>query len=261
MKFHNIDGVRFLIFDIFPKEVIQAVFTRQGGLSPEPWASLNVGGTVGDERERVRENRYRSFAVLGRNRSSMFDVWQIHSADIVIANSPHSTTTAPPEFKADGILTDNPDVSLFMRFADCTPILLYDPQKKCVGIVHAGWLGTVRRAAGQAVKLMKAAYGSNPADILAAIGPSIGPDHYEVGNNVIEHVRLTFGRDAESLLEVHADKAQFNLWQANKLVLQQAGVLQVEVAGLCTACHPEDWYSHRAQKGKTGRFGALIALA
>ncbi len=260
MPFHNTDGVRYLTFDIFPKNVIHAVFTRQGGLSPDPWSSLNVGGTVGDEHPRVRENRYRSFAALGRSRESMFDVWQVHSPDVVIANAAHPRFDERPEFKADAIVTDNPQVTLFMRFADCTPILLVDPKKNTVGIVHAGWQGTVKRAAGQAVKTMQAAYGSNPADILAAVGPAIGPDHYEVGADVIEQVRYSFGNAADALLPDHAGHIHFDLWAANKLVLEQAGVGAVEVAGLCTACHPDDWYSHRAQRGKTGRFGALIAL-
>jgi polyphenol oxidase len=167
----------------------------------------------------------------------------------------------PPEFKADAIITDNPEVTLFMRFADCTPIMLYDPIKKAVGIVHAGWLGTVKQIAGQAVEGMRAAFGSRPADILAAIGPSIGPDHYEVGPDVIEQARYSFGKDADGLLPDHKDRVHFDLWKANKLSLERAGVGQVEVAGLCTACNPDDWYSHRAQKGKTGRFGALIAIA
>jgi YfiH family protein len=261
MRFNTADGVRYLTFDIFPKNVVHAIFTRQGGLSPEPWGSLNVGGTVGDERERVRENRFRSFAALGRKRESMFDVWQIHSADVVVANAPHPRLNEPPEFKADAIITDNREVSLFMRFADCTPILLYDPVKKVAGIVHAGWLGTVRHVAGQAVKSMGAAFGSKPADILAAIGPSIGPDHYEIGPDVIEHVRYSYGKDAESVLISQDGHTHFDLWYANKLSLERIGVEQVEVAGLCTACHPEDWFSHRAQKGKTGRFGALIAIA
>jgi YfiH family protein len=261
MKDHNENGVRYLTFDIFPKDVIHAIFTRQGGLSPDPWNSLNVGGTVGDELERVRENRYRSFAALGRARESMFDVWQVHSADVVIANAAHSHFNSPPEFKADGIVTDNPDVSLFMRFADCTPVLLYDPKKKAVGIVHAGWQGTVKRASGQAVRMMQAAYGSAPGDILAAIGPAIGPDHYEVGVDVLEQVQYSFGRDSASLLHEKGGRIHFDLWAANKLVLEQVGVRQVEVAGLCTACHPGDWFSHRAQKGKTGRFGGLIALS
>ena len=261
MKFNTVEAVRYLTFDIFPKDVIHAVFTRQGGLSPEPWNSLNVGGTVGDERDRVRENRYRSFAVLGRDRHSIFDVWQIHSADVVIANTAHPHFNSSPIFKADGIVTDNPAVSLFMRFADCTPVLLYDPCEKAIGLVHAGWQGTVKRAAAQAIKTMQAAYGSKPGDILAAIGPAIGPDHYEVGQDVLDQVRYCFGDDSAGLIHEYAGRPHFDLWAANKLILQQAGVEQVEVAGLCTACHPDDWYSHRAQKGKTGRFGVLMALA
>lgn len=261
MKFHTECGVRYLTFDIFPKEVVHAVFTRQGGLSPDPWNSLNVGGTVGDERVRVRDNRYRSFSALGRNHRSMFDVWQVHSADVVIANAAHQSFIAPSEFKADGIVTKNPDVSLFMRFADCTPVLLYDPKQKAVGIVHAGWQGTVKRAAGQAVKMMQAAYGSKSGDILAAIGPAIGPDHYEIGLDVLEQVRYSFGKDSPSVLRESGGRTYFDLWAANKQVLECAGVGQIEVANLCTACHPEDWFSHRAQKGKTGRFGVLIGLS
>jgi YfiH family protein len=259
MSFSSVNGVRFYTFKIFPgSQVTHAVFTRNGGVSPEPWASLNVGSTVGDERDRVRQNRIRCFEALGRDPHSMFDVWQVHSADVVIANAPHNFS--PPEFKADAIITDNPDVTLFMRFADCTPILLHDPVKKAVGIAHAGWVGTVKHAAGAAARAMTAAYGSAPADIVAAIGPAIGPDHYEVGADVVARVRESFPSGADRLLIKNGDRTYFDLWAANEYSLAQAGVFQVEVAGICTACHPEDWYSHRGQKGKTGRFGALIAL-
>lgn len=262
MKFQENDNIRFITFDIFKQGVVHAVFTRHGGTSPEPWNALNVGGTVGDINERVRENRYLSFSALGLDRNSMFDVWQVHSADVVIANAPH-----PPnglnrrELMADGIITDHPEISLFMRFADCTPILLYDPWKKAIGIVHAGWQGTVKHVAYQTVMAMKAAYGSRPGDILSAIGPSIGPDHYEVGPDVIERVLHSFGSDSATLLHQIGNKTHFDLWEANRISLQRAGVIQTEVAGLCTACHSEDWYSHRRENGKTGRFGALIALA
>jgi YfiH family protein len=258
MAFHTTDDVRYFTFDIFSSGVTQAVFTRQGGLSPEPWNSLNVGGTVGDERERVLENRLRSFRALRRDPNSMFDVWQVHSAEVVIADAPHFSR--PPEFKADAILTDKPDVTLFMRFADCVPILLHDPQKNVVGIVHAGWQGTVAKILRETIKTMQAVYSSNPADVLAAIGPSIGPDHYEIGPDVIERVRASFNGDSDSLLHPHEGRVHFDLWAANRLTLEQAGVGQVQVAGLCTACHPDDWYSHRAQQGRTGRFGALIGL-
>lgn len=261
MPFQTVDGVRYLTFDLFPRQVIQAVFTRQGGLSPDPWASLNVGGTVGDDTPRVRENRFRAFRALGRDPRSMFDVWQVHSADVVVATAPHDSI--PREFKADGIITDNPAVTLFMRFADCTPILLYDPLHPAVGIVHAGWLGTVRKAVTATVAALQSAYGSNPAEILAAIGPSIGPDHYEVGPDVVEKANLAFGADAQSLFHQNGgQRPHFDLWAANRLALRQAGLQDqnIETAGMCTACNPQDWYSHREQKGKTGRFGALIAL-
>ena len=147
-----------------------------------------------------------------------------------------------------------------MRFADCVPILFYDPKKAVVGIAHAGWLGTVRGAARSAVETMQARYGCKPQDLLAAIGPSIGPDHYEIGPDVIERVRQAFGADADRLLETRTGRVYLDLWTANFLQLQKTGVEQIEMAKICTACHVEDWFSHRAEKGRTGRFGALIGL-
>jgi YfiH family protein len=258
MPFCESNGIRYYTFDIFPSTVVHGIFTRRGGVSPAPWDSLNVGATVGDERERVIVNRKRSFAALGRRLDTMFDVWQVHSADVVFAEEPRPSDHDYQ--KADIIFTDKPSVTLYMRFADCVPVLLYDPKRKVVGIAHAGWLGTVRNVAGAAVQAMAQHYGSNPADMLAAIGPSIGMDHYEVGPDVIAQFRKAFNGTAAQLIEPHGEKARLDLWTANRLQLEQAGVRQMEVAGICTACHLEDWYSHRAEKGSTGRFGALIAL-
>jgi hypothetical protein len=258
MPFSQQNGLRYYTFEIFPEKIVQAVFTRQGGVSPQPWASLNVGGSIGDDITHVRENRIRSFKALERVPESIHDVWQVHSADVIYADGPRSLDT--PYQKADILLTDNPQVTLFMRFADCTPILLYDPKKEVIGIVHSGWLGTVRGAVQAAVESMQERYASNPADILAAIGPAIGPDHYEIGEDVISQVKDAFGLDADSLLRAHGDRFHFDLWKANQILLESVGVKQIEVAGICTACHTEDWFSHRGEKGKTGRFGALIAL-
>ncbi len=258
MSFCHQNGLRYYSFERFAPDIVQAVFTRRGGVSPAPWASLNVGGTVGDERERVHQNRVRSFEAVGRHLESMFDVWQVHSADAVFATAPR-----PPQaeyHKADIIFTDRPEVTLYMRFADCVPILLHDPRRRVVGIAHAGWLGTVRATASAAVRAMCEHYGSHLDDIQAAVGPSIGPDHYEVGPDVIARVKEAFGAQADALIESHGEKQHLDLWRANRLQLEQAGVKQIEVAGICTACNLADWYSHRAEKGKTGRFGALIAL-
>jgi YfiH family protein len=258
MAFEHNNGIRYYRFDVFPRTVTQAVFTRRGGVSPTPWDSLNVGGTVGDEATRVLENRRRSFAAAGRSLGSLFDVWQVHSAEAVFADAPR--LPAEDHRKADIIFTDRPEVTLYMRFADCVPIFLYDPVKDVIGLAHAGWLGTVRGAATSAVRAMRERYGSKPADILAGIGPSIGPDHYEVGSDVIAQVEQAFGADSRPLIDVRQNKTYLDLWGANRLQLEKAGVVEIETASLCTACHLEDWYSHRAEKGKTGRFAALIAL-
>lgn len=257
MPFAEQNGLRFYQFDSL--DVKHAVFTRHGGLSPEPWKSLNLGGTVGDEVERVRGNRFLSFEALGCKPDSIFDVWQVHSADAVCADAPRNFDE--PYQKADIILTDKPEVTLFMRFADCVPILLHDPIRHVVGIAHAGWLGTVRDVAKATVETMRERYGSRPGDVIACIGPSIGPDHYEVGGDVIAQVEGTFGADANLMLPRHGSRTHFDLWKANQYLLERTGVRQIELAGICTACRTDDWFSHRAEKGQTGRFGALISLS
>ena len=264
MPFHQSNGIRYYTFEsLADSGVTHAALTRRGGVSPQPWSSLNVGGTVGDEAENVHENRVRSFQALDRSFDSLFDVWQVHSKDVVCTQAPRPPGNAYQ--KADAILTDRPGVTLFMRFADCVPIFVYDPRNKVVGLIHAGWLGTVQQVAGAAVDAMRACYGSRPQDILAGIGPSIAAHHYEVGPEVVAQVRDAFGVDASALLlptngTGPEGRALLDLWAANRLVLERAGVRHIDIAGICTACTLEDWYSHRAEKGQTGRFGALIGL-
>ena len=256
-------GVNYLTFESFQDEILHGVFTRHGGVSNTHAASLNVGGTVGDAPESVRRNKQILFETLNKPAASMFDCWQVHGPDYILANSPHnaSTVTDPREYRADGLITNNSNVTLFMRFADCTPILLYDPVKKVIGLVHAGWQGTVKKAGSNMVKGFVNLFGSNPADLLAGIGPAIGPDHYIVGKQVIDAVSIAFGEKAKDLLlPAENDKKFFDMWEANRYDLETAGVRQIEVSGICTACNTQDWFSHRAEKGKTGRFGVLMAL-
>ena len=165
--------------------------------------------------------------------------------------APRAAGERPPH--ADGMVTDNPELTLFMRFADCVPVLLYDPRRHAVGIVHAGWKGTLARIAARAVTRMEEAFGTQPADLLAAIGPSIGPDHYPVGAEVVEATRRAFARDAARLLPERNGETCLDLWQANALALQEAGVGEVEVAAVCTACNTSDWFSHRGEQGRTVR--------
>jgi hypothetical protein len=263
MPFNQPEALRYFTFpSLSAHNLIHAVFTRQGGVSPAPWNSLNLGSTVGDHPEHVHANRQRAFNEIGCRYESLFDVWQVHSDVVVTADAPRHPERSHQQ--ADAIITNSNDVTLMMRFADCVPILLYDPYREVIGLVHAGWLGTVRKVVCNAVTVMKEKYYSIPADIIAAIGPSIGPDHYLVGEDVIYQVKLAFGSDSSDLLKydtaLPAGKAFLNLWQANQQLLENAGIQHIETAGICTACNLMDWYSHRAENGRTGRFGVLLTL-
>jgi YfiH family protein len=251
LRLHSLDSLNL-------PGVIHAAFTRRGGVSPSPWASLNLGGTVGDDRDRVLENKRRLLEAVGRSPDSLFEVWQVHSADVVHARAARGQE---PLQQADAVITDQPGVTLLMRFADCVPVFLIDPHKRAIGLAHAGWLGTVRQTVIHAVGAMARAFGSKAEDLIAGLGPSIGPDHYPVGPEVVEAVRRTLGPRADEALSSMNGEVRLDLWHANRMLLESAGVSTIEVAGVCTACHLADWYSHRAEAGRTGRFGALLALA
>lgn len=258
MPFYEQNELRYYQFDIFPKNILNAVLTRRGGVSPQPWNSLNLGGSVGDAPAHVAQNRVRVFDALGRNPASIHDVWLVHGTDIVYADAPRPLDA--PCRKADILFTDNPEVSLFMRFADCVPLLFHDPKKHVIGIAHAGWMGTLQGVAGAAIQGMRERYGSNPADVAVGIGPSIGVDHYAVGEEVAAKFQAQYPDHAESILQRRDGSSYLDLWTANARQLRDAGVEHIHVSGICTACNLNDWFSHRAEKGKTGRFGALMAL-
>jgi hypothetical protein len=167
--------------------------------------------------------------------------------------------------KADGIITDTPGLPLTQRYADCTPLILYDPHRHVVGLGHAGWRGTVAGMAAALVQAITAAFGSDPGDLVAVVGPAIGPCCYEVGPEVVEAVQVTFPA-ADALLSRSGNgvavpaSPHFDLWAANRWQLEQAGVSQIEVAGLCTRCQHATFFSHRGDGPVTGRFGAVVML-
>jgi YfiH family protein len=158
------------------------------------------------------------------------------------------------------LITDRPGVPLLLRYADCTPVLIYDPAHHAIAVIHSGWRGTVQGIVRAAVNAMKEAYGSLPAELVAAIGPSIGPCCYEVGVEVEEAVRAAFANPEELLPRRLTGRRHFDLWAANRCWLGDEGVRQIEIAELCTACHTADFYSHRAEHGRTGHFGAIMEL-
>jgi hypothetical protein len=259
MKECHSGTIKYYRFTSFEKPgLYHAVFSRHGGVSPSPWKSLNFGATVGDDVERVRQNKISAFNAVGIDLETVYDVYQVHSTEVVQSNRP--LPVGAPHQKADAMITNEPGVTLLMRFADCVPILLFDPENHAVGIAHAGWIGTVNKIAAKVVGEMSNKYGSDARRLLAAIGPSIGPDHYQVKSDVIEKVRTEFPLDYGQLLIERDGNTYFDLWKANETTLREAGVTKIEMAGLCTQCLTHDWYSHRGEYGRTGRFGIMLGL-
>ncbi len=259
MKNNQSNGIEEFSFEQFGfSEIPHGFFTRNGGVSPSPWQSLNLSTTGGDSRENVIENRKRIFKVIKRPVDSLFDAWQVHGNNIIQVIEPRGLENKPQ--KADGLVTDKADITLFMRFADCVPILLFDPINGVIGIFHAGWKGTLRKIVSRGVKVFIDRYHSNTSDIVAGIGPSICADHYEIKEDVAQIVEKTFKKKSDEVLTYSKSGIHFNLSKANQIILQESGVNKVEKSKICTACDTVKWFSHRAENGATGRFGAYIAL-
>jgi YfiH family protein len=259
VSFINVGTIRYYRFPSLDVPGLRhAIFTRHGGFSPSPWKSLNFGASVGDNVQRVKQNREKALEVLDISPSTVYDVYQVHSDKVVIAKQPLGIDDV--HIKADAIITNQPKLTLLMRFADCVPILLYDPIRKVIGMAHAGWMGTVKKIAAKTALIMGESFGTKPVDLIAAIGPSVGPDHYPVGTDVVNYVRSELvGMDSQVIIR-HDGKTYLDLWKANQLILNAIGVYQVEISQICTSCNLADWYSHRGEFGKTGRFGAVISL-
>ena len=164
----------------------------------------------------------------------------------------------------DAMITNVPRLCLTVLAADCVLVIFFDPQKKVIAAVHAGWRGTVKLAAQKTAETLKQEFNCNPTELLVGIGPSIGPCHYEVGPEVISQVEDTFGSTDGYINDETPDgKGYFNLWEANKRQIMEAGIpaRNIEVAQICTYCNAHLFFSERHQKGRTGRFGAGIMLS
>ncbi|MGB3713890.1 MAG: peptidoglycan editing factor PgeF [Candidatus Promineifilaceae bacterium] len=265
MKFQKQDGVPFLRFESFPNDgrIRHAIFTRQGGVSPAPYDSLNLSVSVNDDHANVFSNRAKAYSTHGRRNETLVHAHLKHGAVVAQVSHRNDGEYVGP---ADGIISNEPGCGLTMNYADCSPILLFDPEHQAIGLGHAGWKGAVVDLPGALMLAMQEAFGSQPSAIIAAIGPSIGPCCYQVGEPVLSAVRASFD-EVESLLLPDNDgdphqyaRRLFDLPEANRRRLTAAGVEHIEMAGLCTACRSDLFFSHRADDGRTGRFGALVIL-
>ncbi len=267
MKRYEQRDIPYFQFESFVgnPSIHHAIFTRQGGFSPAPFDSLNLSVSVPDEKGRVYANRTRAYGLFGRDTDTVVHAHLVHGADVARVTQADNGTWIS---RVDSIITNEPGCALTMNFADCTPILLYDPVNQAIGLGHAGWQGAVKDLPGAMVRAMRKEFGTNPADLLAGIGPSIGPCCYEVGEVVINAVRDAFDHPDSLLIEpglinhfsANDNRPNFDLPGANYRNLQRAGVVQIEMAALCTACRTDLFFSHRAEKGQTGRFGSIFVL-
>ncbi len=278
MHHHHQDALHYFQFDALSRPgggLNHAVFSRQGGVSAAPFRSLNLSVSVPDNKSDVYANRRRAYGLFGRDTDTVVHAHLVHGTAVAQVTQADNGTWLP---HSDALITNEPGCALTMNYADCAPILLYDPVRRAIGLGHAGWRGTVADVPGAMVAAMAAEFGSDPGDLLAAVGPSIGPCCYEVGQDVIDAVGAAFDNPATLLpypvTEVATPatavntlsgerRPHFDLPEANRRQLAAAGVAadRIELADLCTACRTDLFFSHRAENGRTGRFGALLMLA
>jgi YfiH family protein len=245
-------------FENLPQEdVAHAVFTRLGGVSQGPFATLNVGNAVGDDEVAVAENHARVYAHLGLSSAHITSAHQVHSNRIAVVTASDAGQIMP---STDGLVTDTPGLALLLRFADCQPILLYDPAHHALGLIHAGWRGVAQGIARRAVETMRRAFGSRASELIAGLGPAIGPCCYTVDHHVAAAMGYVLPNWNQAMSLLEEDRWQLDLSAANAQQLTAEGVRQIEQAHLCTACHNDEFFSHRADKGQTGRFAVVAYL-
>ena len=254
-------------FSVFPENlVIHAISSRQGGKSQKPYGSLNLGLHVDDDPETVWENRLLFASSLGLRAEDIVTPQQIHGAQVVrvyaedAGRGARCYGEAVPE--TDALITNVPGLPLMLCFADCTPIMFFDPEHGAAGIAHGGWKGTVARIAKLTIEAMQKEFHTNPLECLAGIGPSIGPCCYEIGSEVAEKFRQAFPLSIERILLFKNGKIYLNLWEANRIQLLEAGMKEenIELSNTCTSCENSWYFSYRADGKKTGRIAAMIAV-
>lgn len=254
----NLPIYRIRPFDAYPN-LQHAIFTRHGGISRAHYRSLNLSISVGDDRQAVDQNFETACQAVEITPDQTVSCHLIHSADVVTV-TPANRQRVMGE--ADGMITGDPGIYLAMRFGDCTPLIFFDPVRQAIGLTHAGWRGTMKNAGGATVRHMITNLGCQPQNIIAVVGPAIGPCCYEVGPDVMQAAAQAFDEPEPLFSRRNGDpnRAHFDLWAANQQQLAAAGIEHIIQSKLCTACRTDEFFSHRAEKGRTGRFGVIIGL-
>ncbi len=270
MTEHFEGKIRYLTFPSLDElGFVRDIFTtREGGVSTGYHSSMNLSFTNGDDPEAVEEN-YRLIApVVGVSLDHIIRTHQTHTTNVVRVTEDmiHDDGLLHDQgYKdVDGLITDIPGVALATFYADCVPLYFADPVRQVIGLSHSGWRGTAAGMACATVQAMTDAFGCDPADIYAAIGPSICRDHYEVSRAVAIAFERAFGDDVDLVMEPGKEdgKYQLDLWEANRIMMLRSGIPEdhIEVSGICTYCNSEWLFSHRASDGKRGNMAAFLMI-
>jgi polyphenol oxidase len=237
--------------------VSHAFTTRNGGISPEPFASLNLSARVGDDKTNVESNRTALLGAIGRSAAVLVLPKQVHGDTVV-----EVTHEASRVIQADGVWTRDRSTALAVLVADCVPILMSAAGGKVVAAVHAGWRGTRDHVAARAIERLAAA-GYPPGTVTVALGPAIGPCCYDIGTDVAQELRQAYPQAGNAIRMAADNRLVVDLWDLNRQALIGAGVpaANIDVMGECTACHPARFFSHRRDKGRCGRQAAVIAAS
>jgi YfiH family protein len=258
----------YLTFPMFERFafVKHAFSTRIGGVSKNEYASMNLSFGRGDSDENVTENYRRFCAAAGFDYQTLVASSQDHHTFIRRVGSEHygNGIWKPKDMQSvDGLITDEPNVTLVTYYADCVPLFFIDPENRAIGLAHAGWRGTVAQIGREAVTAMQREFGSDPRCLFAAVGPSIGPCCFEVDTPVYDEFRkLTELKPQEFITDDGNGKYHIDLWEANRRILMNAGIPQdqISVAELCTRCNSDWLFSHRASGGKRGGLAAMMCI-
>lgn len=264
----NQNGVCYLAFPALEETgiVSHSFSTRIGGVSEGRFASMNFSFSRGDDPEHVRENYRRMAQVLGVEMDQMVVSYQTHTTNVRVVTEEDAGKGVLRERDyqdVDGLITNVPGMTLVTFYADCVPLYILDPVHRAIGLSHSGWRGTVNRMGKVTLEAMKREYGTKPSEVIVCIGPSICQDCFEVGGEVVEAFDHEFGEASRALsYEKPNSKYQLDLWRANRLVFEQAGVPsnQIHTTDICTHCNPELLFSHRTAGNERGNLAAFLSL-
>ena len=259
-----------LLYVTFPNlddgKCVSAFTTRMGGMSKGKFASMNMSFSNGDSPRSVRKNYDILFNALGLDPEKAVLSHQTHTNNIRIVKEKDigkGIVIHRDYDNVDGLITNLKGVTLVTQFADCVPLLFYDPVKEVIASSHAGWRGTVKEIGKKTVEKMKKHFGCDPSDIKVAIGPSIGSCCYEVDGPVYEaFTDLGFMFVNAVFTKKENGKYMLDLWNANRMILESAGIKRenICITDLCTCCNSQFFHSHRASGGNRGNLAAVIAL-